>query len=345
MCDMEGTPEGWSEVQWLQAKALVLVGWQLFNRRQDFGRLQPCDLRFGKGVLEVLIRYAKNDLRGKTRAPQLAAGEDDGSCPLRCLERHMTAAGITVQVGCNKRWGEPFACSVCEPLFPSILTEAKGGKRPRAMPDSRVTKIIKDVMTTVAKVTNGKVLTLEEAKHFSAKSLRCGGCSEAAAQGVREGVTQGHGGWLSRTSLIHYDLMKKSEATLTSEKLSAAVQRLRRGAAAGQQDQVAKEAAGRDRNPHLGTLAPDGEAESSDEEEKQWGVVKVTDVRGVQGDLEYEVLWEDTSASVSDERTWEKEARLLEDNMGPKIRGFWNSLKGRERKEERVLESTSARTR
>ena len=63
---------------------------------------------------------------------------------------------------------------------------------------------------------------LEEAKRCWAKSLRCGGCSEAAAQGVREGVTQGHGGWLSRTSLIHYDLMKKSEATLTSRGLPAA---------------------------------------------------------------------------------------------------------------------------
>ena len=343
MCDIEGTPEGWSEMQWLQAKALILVGWQLFNRRQDFGRLQPCDLRFEKDVLEVLIRYAKNDLRGKTRAPQLAAGDDDSSCPLKCLKRYMTAAGIKVQAGCDKRWGEPFACSVCEPLFPSILTKAKGGKRPRAMPDSRVTKIVKDVMMTVAKVTKGEVLTLEEAKRFSAKSLRCGGCSEAAAQGVREGVTQGHGGWLSRTSLIHYDLMKKSEATLTSMSLSAAVQKLRQKGAA-QPEQVAVAAAGLDRNPQLGTLVPDGEAESSDEDEKQWGVVKVTDVRRVRGSLEYQVLWEDTDHHTRDERTWEPEARLREDGMGHKIGGFWCSIKGRERKAQ-GLKSTSARAR
>ena len=49
---------------WWQGKAMLLCGFQLFNRRQDFPRFQPCDLRFDAEGMRVLIRYAKNDLRG-----------------------------------------------------------------------------------------------------------------------------------------------------------------------------------------------------------------------------------------------------------------------------------------
>ena len=51
----------------------MLMGWELFNRRQDFARLQPCDLRFAEGKVQVLIRYAKNDPKENTRDPTLAA--------------------------------------------------------------------------------------------------------------------------------------------------------------------------------------------------------------------------------------------------------------------------------
>ena len=160
---IEATPSGWTGLQWLQAKALMLTGWELFNRRQDFSRLQPCDLRFSSDskVLEVLIRYAKNDLRGKTRAPKLAALQgEELCCPVATMRRYMNEADISIHPECDKVWGEPFHCTRCEPLFPSILSRAKGGKRPRAMPDSRVTKIIKQVMVTLAKATDERLLTL-----------------------------------------------------------------------------------------------------------------------------------------------------------------------------------------
>ena len=46
------------------------------------------------------------------------------------------------------------------------------------------------------------------------KSCRCGGVCSAAAEAVQDGVLQGHGDWLTRQSLRHYDLMKPSEKSL-----------------------------------------------------------------------------------------------------------------------------------
>ena len=47
--------------------------------------------------------------------------------------------------------------------------------------------------------------------------------SEASALCVRDGVLQGHGGWLHRQSLVHYDLMRKNEQCDVSRALGAAV--------------------------------------------------------------------------------------------------------------------------
>ena len=63
---------------------------------------------------------------------------------------------------------------------------------------------------------------LEEdwAKHFSGKSMRCGGVSAASGNSVRDGVLAGHGGWLQRESLRHYDLMMEGERTHVSDALN-----------------------------------------------------------------------------------------------------------------------------
>ena len=84
LLEMKAPPK-WSAQMWLQVHVLMLVGWELFNRRQDsdFARFRPCDLRHAEGTMQALIRYAKNDSKGKTRAPTLAANpEAPGQCPV-----------------------------------------------------------------------------------------------------------------------------------------------------------------------------------------------------------------------------------------------------------------------
>ena len=140
--------------------------------------------------MQVLIRYAKNDSKGTTWDPTLAASTEGlEQCPVALMQEYCRECCIQVQPGRDKVWGEPYACSVCPPLFPTIL---KGGKCARSIPDSRVTVIVKRAMLVLA-VVRSDLLSKEEAQKFSAKSLRTGGTSESAAHQIREGVIQGHG--------------------------------------------------------------------------------------------------------------------------------------------------------
>ena len=233
-------PPKWTAQMWLQVKLLMLVGWELFNRRQDFARLQPCDLRFTAEKMQVLIRYAKNDPKGNTRDPTLAASADGPEqCPVALMQECCRECCIKVQPGCDKVWGEPFACSVCPPLFPTML---KGGKCKRSMPDSRVTVIVKRAMLALA-AARPDTLSAEEAQKFSAKNLRTGGTSESAAHQIREGVIQGHGGWASRKSLDHYDQMKKSEHGVVSSLLNEAISKWMTGPAPRRKQTAAAKAA------------------------------------------------------------------------------------------------------
>lgn len=168
--------------------------------------------------MRVFVRCAKNDQKGLTRTPVLALADEEDACPVRAYRRYVAALGITVQPGCTKVEGEPERCEVCPPAFPSIGKHK--GKMDRAMPKSRVTEILRVLFLDLAE---GGHLTEAEARAFTSKSLRCGGVSEATAQCVRDGVVQGHGGWLHRQSLVHYDMMREGERCDVSLALGRAV--------------------------------------------------------------------------------------------------------------------------
>ena len=88
------------------------------------------------------------------------------------------------------------------------------------MPKARVTAILRVLFLELAGLG---LMTEEEARAFSSKSMRAGGVTVAAAEAVRDGVIQGHGGWLHRQSLVHYDLMRESERSDVSAALNTAV--------------------------------------------------------------------------------------------------------------------------
>jgi hypothetical protein len=130
----------------------------------------------------------------------------------------VSALGIFVQPGCTKVEGEPHRCEVCPPAFPSVGRHK--GKMDRPMPKARVSELMRVFYLELARQG---VMTEDEARRFSSKSLRCGGVSEAAGACIRDGVLQGHGGWLHRQSLIHYDLMREGERCEVSKALGRAV--------------------------------------------------------------------------------------------------------------------------
>ena len=213
-------PSALTRQQWAQAKVVLVMGWQLFNRPQDFTELQVCDLVVYEAFLEVTIRYAKNDPRGLTRSPRLSR-EGGKECPVGLWERYAAAEGLVVHAQCTKVKGVPTRCAVCKPAFPAIWKHQ--GQQLHAMSPSMVTLRIKALFMGLAETG---VISEEEARMFSGKSMRCGGVTAAAAECVRDGVLKGHGGWLQRQSLRHYDLMKESEGCMVSSTLTQAVKRV-----------------------------------------------------------------------------------------------------------------------
>lgn len=211
-------PAGFTWLQHLQGVAVVLIGWELFTRSQDFEEFQVCDFIRLEGGMRILVRYAKNDQKGLTRSPVLEESAEEAACPVRAFLRYVGSAGLKVESRCEKVEGQPDRCPVCPPAFPSITKN--GGVQPRPMPRARVTEIMRVFFLELAAAG---LMTEEEARAFTSKSLRCGGVSQASAEAIRDGVLQGHGGWLQRQSLVHYDLMRPGESSDVSRALNRAV--------------------------------------------------------------------------------------------------------------------------
>lgn len=98
----------WLQLQ--QAKALVMVGWQLFDRPQDFTEFQICDFVRLEGATQVWVRRAKNDRKGMTRSAMLKKGGNPAECPEALFWSYAKAAGIRVNKECTKVQGKPDRC-------------------------------------------------------------------------------------------------------------------------------------------------------------------------------------------------------------------------------------------
>ena len=136
--------------QYSQAISIDMVGWQLFSRQQDFHNFQRCDFIQKTGGCEVLIRKAKNDRKGVTRAPMLEGADDKARCPVKILLTYFKRARIDVSPYCNKVEGQRDDCSFCPPAFPSF--HKVHGKMDCPMPISKVTKVIRKLFMGLADV-------------------------------------------------------------------------------------------------------------------------------------------------------------------------------------------------
>ena len=138
--------KGFTVLQYLQAIALFVMGWQLFNRAQDFQEFQVCDSTFLDKGLRVLVRRAKNDTKRVTRSPVLEYAIKVDSCPVSLVKKYFEIAGINVTDGRDKVDGSPHGCSSCPPIFSSI--HKHNGKQPGrgcerlGIPTARVIEIV-----------------------------------------------------------------------------------------------------------------------------------------------------------------------------------------------------------
>ena len=221
------------------------------------------------------------------------------------------------------------------------------------MPDGRVTTIIKGMMVALAAV-RPDVVSVEQAKTFSAKSLRTGGTSEAAACVIREGVMQGHGGWAARKSLDSYDQMKSSEECVVSTALNNAVLALgplgqealrRRDAArAGGEAAHAEDLASGDArrgNPAVSSLVQEPDSEEDQEVDQEWGVLGIVGKRGTGSGIQYQVRWAAT-AEAGEVNTWEPMGALRRDGQQHRIAEYEAAQKAERQREQAATRRSRA---
>ena len=141
----------------LRDKALVLCAYATAARRSEAAALRVEDIgaaEVGAGIT-VTIRKSKVDLEASGSKIGIPFGADDATCPVRALERYLTAAGI-----------------VSGPIFRAI--DQKGRVSPFGLHPDRIGYIIK----RAAARAGFKV------KNIAGHSVRSGFCTEAARQNV-----------------------------------------------------------------------------------------------------------------------------------------------------------------
>ena len=165
--------------------------------------------------LVIWVQNTKNDKRGEGRESEIHRGETtdkgvgimemirDGLLSMHgSLERHRN---------CTKEKDPAKRCMQCPAVFPSVTANKK---HTRSLPLSSISKLLKEGyqwLEAEGWVTEGKH------KRMSTSSLRRGGNTMAAAEGIRQTVRAKHGRWKSEATVTEYDGLAPGE-TLWSRK-------------------------------------------------------------------------------------------------------------------------------
>jgi integrase len=180
--------EGEPRLHELMIATYVMVCFVGFLRYDDAQRLLVRDVRLEEDRAELFLSKRKNDQFREGDVVVLAAGRSE-VCPVALLRRFLAEA----------RWAPE------EPLFRDWDGHKARGKRVASVFHARPVAYGK--MRGVVLSYVGKVLGLSREvaqQRFGLHSLRSGGVTAVAAQGVSERLFQAHGGWRSREAMLPY---------------------------------------------------------------------------------------------------------------------------------------------
>ena len=244
VCMMEmKMPAKYTLKEWALFKAIVIVGWMAFLRVSEMvgsGRfkdgtpkdgpsgLDVCDITMRDGRLDLLVRSAKNDTVAEGHTTTVMAHEAEGKhCALKRLRTWMSVAGLSKKPGCTKgrkgctACGRPACicdCVVCGKLFRNVI---HGKVKETTLDKGRLTKVLKEFFDRMEE--NGDVEPGLGAQ-VSGISLRAGGVTEAAAQGIERELLADHGRWRSVSGVEQYDRLDKRKFARVSSALSQGIE-------------------------------------------------------------------------------------------------------------------------
>ena len=240
-------PPGMCLELWHLTQAVVVIGWMAFLRVSEIlgsgytakgevkdgpPGLDVCDVNIveregERRRLELTVRRAKNDQTGEGEVTVVYADEQsEVVCPVAKLKQWMTSARLARQKGCSKgsqgceecgRMRCVCDCKVCGKLFRNVI---HGKVKERALSRTGLGKMLKGMYQ---RLEEEGLVPEGTAAGVSGISLRAGGVTEAAANGISKEILAGHGRWRSNSGPEHYDRNDKRKYEHVSSALQLAV--------------------------------------------------------------------------------------------------------------------------
>ena len=224
-------------LDWVLSKAMVIVGWWAFLRVSELigsgstkdGQLKEgptgldvCDVVFVEDRVDLTVRMAKNDQTGEGHVTSVSKSEEGEHCAISRLQTWMHMAGMKKQPGCTKgrkgcdvckRRACVCDCSACGKLF---LNATRGKLKGKQVSRSKLASTLKGLYTRLEETGDVPEGTSEL---VSGISIRAGGVTEAAAQGIERELLADHGRWKSVSGVEQYDRNDKRKFARVSSAL------------------------------------------------------------------------------------------------------------------------------
>ena len=220
-------PAGWKVAGWKGWKlsvAHVVLGWLAGLRRSEIARLSACDMRWKPGGCAVAVNRTKNDQEGWKRTAELEFGLMEDLCPLRYVWEYAREWGkLQRRPGCTNESEPTLECKVCPRLFENLWNNGSvhNCEETKGLQKARSTTLVQALYKQLAAVG---LADRADLKLYTAKSMRVGAVSAAAAAGVRRAVAAQHMRMRSVETLDRYDRVLPSERGVVSRVMRAQVQ-------------------------------------------------------------------------------------------------------------------------
>jgi hypothetical protein len=194
----------------MRAKMMMIVGFCCYLRRREILEMDVCVFAVTPDAFEVTVCGSKNDQMYEGRQSFIGRSAEMPHEIEEVCGEYLRLLGDRRSCACTKvaaRWNR---CAACGPLFPRLGGQhSQLTREPLASKDS-VTSEMRSMLQQLPAAAYGGDLS-----RFSAISLRKGGNSTAAANGVREHVRMVVGRWRG-PSAMRASYTKVSRAELTA---------------------------------------------------------------------------------------------------------------------------------
>ena len=197
------------------------MAWLAFLRKQEIRNLELCDLEWQVQQMVIHLRKTKNDTKSECRDATLcyAEGEDSYECMLTVIKEYVEEmhGSTEPREGCTKGLRPAEPCKVCPPLFPTVCANKV---KVTPLSDTSLGVLVKKAFKVLEEAGS---VPLGTASRMSANSMRRGGNTIAAAQGIRRAVRKKHGRWQSEGMPDEYDDFAPGEDGAVSRALQKRV--------------------------------------------------------------------------------------------------------------------------